>query len=198
MPKSKFVALPGMPYPLGAICDDAGVNFSIFSEHATAATLCLFGGADGNDEIARLSMTERTEHIWHAYVPGGSTGSALWLSDGWSLRSSRGASLQLGQIAARSVCARARSQSPMARFDDGLSLDHCRHRASSGSARQRARDGQVRGGRFDVRLGRRSQAGDSVGRSRHLRSARKGDDRDASRSSAQDSWEHMPRSRHQR
>ena len=70
MPKSKFVALPGVPYPLGATCDRAGVNFSIFSEHATAATLCLFGGAGGNEEIARLALAERTEHIWHAYVPG--------------------------------------------------------------------------------------------------------------------------------
>ena len=70
MPKSKFVALPGVPYPLGATYDGAGVNFSIFSEHATAATLCLFGSIGGNDEIARLSLFERTEHIWHAYVPG--------------------------------------------------------------------------------------------------------------------------------
>src|SRR5258707_10572095 len=70
MPKSKFVALPGVPYPLGATYDGAGVNFSIFSEHATAATLCLFGGTVGNEEIARLRMAERTEHIWHAYVPG--------------------------------------------------------------------------------------------------------------------------------
>ncbi len=62
--------LPGAPYPLGATSDDAGVNFSIFSEHATAATLCLFGGATGNDEIARIPLTERTEHIWHGYVPG--------------------------------------------------------------------------------------------------------------------------------
>jgi isoamylase len=70
MPKSKFVALPGVPYPLGATYDGAGVNFSIFSEHATAATLCLFGSIGGDDEIARLSLFERTEHIWHAYVPG--------------------------------------------------------------------------------------------------------------------------------
>jgi isoamylase len=59
-----------MPYPLGASCDPTGVNFSIFSEYATGATLCLFGGAAGNEEIARLPMAERTEHIWHAYVPG--------------------------------------------------------------------------------------------------------------------------------
>ena len=70
MAKPKFVALPGEPYPLGATCERAGVNFSIFSEYATAATLCLFGGVGGNEEIARLPLAERTEHIWHAYVPG--------------------------------------------------------------------------------------------------------------------------------
>jgi len=70
MPKSNFEPLPGAPYPLGAIVDGAGVNFAIFSEHATAATLCLFGGVGGNTEVVRIPLAERTEHIWHAYVPG--------------------------------------------------------------------------------------------------------------------------------
>jgi len=70
MPKSKFETLPGAPYPLGATVDGAGVNFAIFSEHATAATLCLFGGVGGNTEVVRIPLAERTEHIWHAYVPG--------------------------------------------------------------------------------------------------------------------------------
>jgi len=59
-----------MPYPLGATGDGAGVNFSIFSEHATGVALCLFGGVGGNRETARIPLTERTEHIWHAYVRG--------------------------------------------------------------------------------------------------------------------------------
>jgi len=33
---------PGAPYPLGATWDGAGVNFALFSEHATAVDLCLF------------------------------------------------------------------------------------------------------------------------------------------------------------
>ena len=76
MPKTKFKILPGMPYPLGATCDGAGVNFSIFSEHATGAMLCLFGGAAvaGSTEIARIPLVERTEHIWHAYVRGARAG----------------------------------------------------------------------------------------------------------------------------
>ncbi|HKN12158.1 MAG TPA: glycogen debranching protein GlgX [Candidatus Binatus sp.] len=70
MPKTRFEILPGAPYPLGATFDGAGANFAIFSEHATGATLCLFGGIGGNTEIARIPLAERTEHVWHAYVPG--------------------------------------------------------------------------------------------------------------------------------
>ncbi len=74
MPKAKFTTLPGVPYPLGATFDGAGVNFSMFSENGTGATLCLFGGSDGNDEIARIPLVERTEHIWHVHVRGVRTG----------------------------------------------------------------------------------------------------------------------------
>src|SRR5271166_4814866 len=70
MPKTRFEILPGAPYPLGATSDGSGVNFSIFSEHATGVTLCLFGGVGGNTELARIPLAERTEHIWHGYVPG--------------------------------------------------------------------------------------------------------------------------------
>jgi isoamylase len=31
----KYTTWPGNPYPLGATCDPNGVNFSLFSEHAT-------------------------------------------------------------------------------------------------------------------------------------------------------------------
>ena len=37
---------PGDPYPLGATWDGVGVNFAIFSEHATRVELCLFDSAD--------------------------------------------------------------------------------------------------------------------------------------------------------
>jgi glycogen operon protein len=36
---------PGYPYPLGATWDGAGVNFALFSEHATAVELCLYDAA---------------------------------------------------------------------------------------------------------------------------------------------------------
>ena len=109
MAKSKFVALPGIPYPLGATPDGEGVNFSIFSEHAIGATLCLFGGSGGNDEIARLPLFERTEHIWHAYVPGARAGQRYGYRMSGPYDPRGRASLQRRQAADRSVCARARS-----------------------------------------------------------------------------------------
>jgi glycogen operon protein len=70
MAKNKSNLLPGVPRPLGATFDGAGVNFALFSEHAAGVALCLFGGTDGNDEISRIALTERTEHVWHAYLRG--------------------------------------------------------------------------------------------------------------------------------
>jgi glycogen operon protein len=61
---------PGQPYPLGATWDGSGVIFALFSEHATAVELCFFATEDENREIARLWLSEYTDHVWHAYVPG--------------------------------------------------------------------------------------------------------------------------------
>ena len=60
--------LPGLPYPLGATVDDDGVNFAIFSAHATAIELCLFDPG-GRREIARYTLPECTDEIWHGYLP---------------------------------------------------------------------------------------------------------------------------------
>src|SRR5688572_24902460 len=56
----------GSPYPLGATWDGGGVNFAVFSEHATAVDLCLFG-PDGQEEQVRL--VEQTDLVWHCYLP---------------------------------------------------------------------------------------------------------------------------------
>ncbi|MBI3246226.1 MAG: glycogen debranching protein GlgX [Deltaproteobacteria bacterium] len=60
----------GQPYPLGATWDGSGVNFALFSQYATQVELCLFDGADGNRETARIRLPEQTDHVWHAYLPG--------------------------------------------------------------------------------------------------------------------------------
>ena len=60
---------PGKPYPIGATWTGDGVNFAIFSEHATAVELCLFDNADAPKEIARVPLREQTEQIWHVFLP---------------------------------------------------------------------------------------------------------------------------------
>jgi isoamylase len=60
--------LPGQPYPLGAHWDGGGVNFALFSAHATAVELCLFERPDGR-EMARLSLPDYTDQVWHGYLP---------------------------------------------------------------------------------------------------------------------------------
>lgn len=59
----------GKPHPLGAHFDGEGVNFAVFSAHATKMELCLFSG-DGRHETARLALPERTGDIWHGRVEG--------------------------------------------------------------------------------------------------------------------------------
>jgi isoamylase len=60
---------PGQPYPLGATWDGAGVNFAIFSENATGVELCLFEGPDDGIEQFKFDLRERTDQVWHCYLP---------------------------------------------------------------------------------------------------------------------------------
>ena len=62
--------LPGSPYPLGANWDREGVNFALFSAHADAVELCLYEGEKGDREIARLTLPEQEDQVWHGRVNG--------------------------------------------------------------------------------------------------------------------------------
>ena len=64
-----FTITAGHPYPLGATFDGEGVNFAIFSQHATRMTLCLFT-PDGRDEMLLINLSECDGHIWHGYIAG--------------------------------------------------------------------------------------------------------------------------------
>jgi len=59
---------PGRPYPLGATWDGEGVNFALFSEHADKVELCLFDPG-GRHEAERIALPERTDQVWHGYLP---------------------------------------------------------------------------------------------------------------------------------
>jgi glycogen operon protein len=60
---------PGAPYPLGATWDGVGVNFAIFSEHATRVELCLFDSPEAESESLTIPLTEQTDMVWHGYLP---------------------------------------------------------------------------------------------------------------------------------
>jgi glycogen operon protein len=66
--KAGFFVRPGRPYPLGATADDGGVNFAVFSQHATKVMLCLFD--DHGTETQIIPLPEREGHIWHIYLEG--------------------------------------------------------------------------------------------------------------------------------
>ena len=59
---------PGRPYPRGAYWDGEGVNFAIFSEHAEKVELCLFD-VKGKTEVQRIELKERSDLVWHCYLP---------------------------------------------------------------------------------------------------------------------------------
>jgi len=57
----------GSPLTLGATADESGVNFAVFSEHASAIELCFFSH-NGRSEHTRLVLPEKTGPVWHGYI----------------------------------------------------------------------------------------------------------------------------------
>ncbi len=68
----------GHPNPLGVNWDGDGANIAVFSENATRIDLCLFD-PDGNREIDRLPLPEKTGAVWHGYLPGLAPGALYGL-----------------------------------------------------------------------------------------------------------------------
>ncbi len=62
----------GSPLPLGATVRPEGINFAIFSRHATQATLVLLqpGDEPASIELKLDSRVNRTGDIWHTLVRG--------------------------------------------------------------------------------------------------------------------------------
>ena len=58
----------GSPRPVGATWDGRGTNFALFSAHAEKVELCLFD-RQGRRELERVELPERTDDIWHGYMP---------------------------------------------------------------------------------------------------------------------------------
>ena len=63
-----YKVLAGLPYPLGSTVDKNGVNFALFSKHATKVELCLFDHEGKNEE--RIVLPNYTDEVFHGYVEG--------------------------------------------------------------------------------------------------------------------------------
>ena len=94
---------PGRPYPLGATWDGRGVNFALFSEHATKVELCLFDSPEATAESQRIRLPEQTDHGLARLPARRPARPALRLPRPRSLRAGRRAPLQPQQGAARSL-----------------------------------------------------------------------------------------------
>ncbi|XP_076945731.1 isoamylase 3, chloroplastic-like isoform X3 [Bidens hawaiensis] len=70
-------SIPGLPNPLGVSETENGINFALFSQHATSVTLCLshpdreINASEQNDEMIELKLdpcANKTGDIWHICV----------------------------------------------------------------------------------------------------------------------------------
>ena len=57
----------GVPRPLGATWTKRGVNFALYSSHATRVEVCLFD-AESDAEVSRFDLPARTGDVWHGLV----------------------------------------------------------------------------------------------------------------------------------
>ncbi len=70
---SRYAVEQGRAHPIGATVDARGVNFSVFSEHATRVELLLFDNHDDAEPVQIVELDydyHHTFHFWHCYVVG--------------------------------------------------------------------------------------------------------------------------------
>jgi glycogen operon protein len=79
----------GRPWPMGAHFDGSGVNFAVFSAHATKLELCLFD-ENGERELQRLPLPAQTGDVWHGRLPGAQPGLVYGLRAHGPWRPDRG------------------------------------------------------------------------------------------------------------
>ncbi len=62
---------PGCPYPLGALVEPDGVNFSVYSRNADRLELLLYDHVDAAEPARVINLDadrHRTYHYWHTFV----------------------------------------------------------------------------------------------------------------------------------
>jgi len=65
--------LTGLPYPMGSLARDGGVNFAVFSEHAQRIELCVFD-AGGARELKRYRLDGPSDSVFCGFLPGAGAG----------------------------------------------------------------------------------------------------------------------------
>ena len=71
-PQTQPVDTRGVSTPLGATVTADGVNFSVFSRHATGLDLLLFDHVEAGTPTRVVScdpVANRSYHYWHVFVP---------------------------------------------------------------------------------------------------------------------------------
>jgi len=79
----------GRAWPLGAHWDGQGVNFAVYSAHASQVVLCLFD-AHGATELAQVALPECSNGVWHGYLPDAAPGLVYGLRAHGAWRPDRG------------------------------------------------------------------------------------------------------------
>jgi len=74
---------------MGASVRDGGVNFAVFSAHATQLELCVFD-AEGSVELARVPLPARSGNVFHGFLPGAGAGLVYGLRAQGPWRPDRG------------------------------------------------------------------------------------------------------------
>jgi isoamylase len=72
-PETKELERTGLSSPLGATVTPRGVNFSLFSRHASGVELLLFDREDDARPARVICINPRTNrsyYYWHVFVPG--------------------------------------------------------------------------------------------------------------------------------
>ncbi len=67
--KTTKIVSVGKWYPLGATLVGEGVNFALYSKHASDVFLLLFDRPEG-EPTDIIQLPTRTKYVWHAYVQG--------------------------------------------------------------------------------------------------------------------------------
>lgn len=85
-PSGPYETRPGRRHPAGATLEDAGVNFSVYSRHATGAELLLYENARSPEPFQIIRLDPESNHTffsWHVLVVGLPPGTHYtWRMDG--------------------------------------------------------------------------------------------------------------------